>query len=392
MEMDFARLVLSFGLVLASACNAAPRTLPADFPRVSGSVRPADLQGPFTGRVVDAGNGKAIAGAAVLGIWIFREGPGVGAVSGYRRILVQSDLSGRYRIPSLRSLHGARWRFLRRDGRIVPVAGGHGPGGPGRIASFRLVVYKPGYVAYRSDRIFETGEPRRDFVQFDNVVALRRWSAGFRHLDHLRFLGAPELLGSRARDELLLAERELHGATEAESRPQEASRKATGAIPNLNELVTPSDLRILYGVKGVYERGRLPSLPKSAHADSLHLKAVGRDESHDFAVRVWHYPPKQAELEFTRMLQGYPHAKRVDKLADASFQAENERVLGHVFLMRRWGLVVSVTCGRNLCKDHEGLLRACRLVEYRLGKLAHGTAGPNPDRFRRGPVAPKLEK
>ncbi len=392
--VDSARhlLFVSFFPALFAGCSRPTASLRADFPRVSGSVRPADLHGPFTGRVVDAGTGRAIAGATVLGVWVLREVPGVGAISGYRRILVHTDLSGRYRIPSIRTLRGPRWSFLRRDGHVVPVAGRHGPGGRGRIAAFRLLVYKPGYVAYRSDRLFETGEPRRDFVQFDNLVTLRRWSANLRHLDHLRFLAVPEILGQAGRRELLLAERELHGATAPSQKRRQSRARTTATLPDLSTLVTSSDLRILYGAKGVYERGRLTSLPASRNADSIHLKAVGRDESYDFAIRVWRYAPRRAELEFARMLQTYPHAKRVDKLADASFQAANARVLGHVFLMRHWGLVVSVTCGRNLCQSHEGLLRACRLVEYRLGKLLHGAGGPNPDKFRRGPMTPKLER
>ena len=384
--------------VLFGGCRSVLPPVPAPFPRVPGSARPGDLRGPFTGRVVDAGTHRGIAGATVVGVWIFREGPGVGSPAGYRRVVVRTNLSGRYVVPRIDRVGGVGWRLVRQGGVLAPVAGEHGPSAGGWLSEFVLLVYKPGYVAYRSDRIFGSGAPRRDFVQHDNLVRLERWSSAYRHADHVRFMGMVGLLGQDGRHEVELARQEEMGAGsggegQGRSTPQARQKLAPSSIPDLRKLVTPDDLAILFGVKGVYEVGRLPTMPRSWNADSLYLRAVGRSERYDFAVRVWRYPASRVKLEYQRMLQTYPKAHEVNQVGDASFTAENPNVLGHVFLLKREGLVVSVTCGRDLCQNHEGLLRACRLVEYRLDKLLHqATEGPNPDRYRKQPVAPRLEK
>ena len=387
-------LVLSI-LFAATGCRLAQPSVTAHFSRVAGSVSPGDLRGPFTGRVVDAGTKRAIAGATVVGVWIFRQGPRGSGPSSYRRVVVRTNLSGRYVIPRISRLRRVGWKVLRRDGVLVPIPAKQGPSDRGELAEFVLLVYKRGYVAYRSDRLFGNGERRRDFVQYDNRVRLVRWSSNYKHADHVRFIGMLQLLGRDGAWELQLARQEEQGATTLVQ--QAAGRKQGGlapsSIPDLRSLVTRDDLAILFGVRGVYELGRLPTMPRTWNADSLYLRAVGRSERYDFAVRVWRYPASRLQLEYRRMLQTYPHVRKVDKVGDASFESENANVLGHVFVMKEADLVVSVTCGRDLCKNHDGLLRACRLVEYRLDKLIHkGSEGPNPDKYRREPVAPRLEK
>jgi hypothetical protein len=58
-----------------------------------------------------------------------------------------------------------------------------------RLADFRLLIYKRGFVAYRSDRRFADFGQRHDFAQRDNFVELERWRPDHSHARHLRFVG-----------------------------------------------------------------------------------------------------------------------------------------------------------------------------------------------------------
>ena len=85
---------------------------------------------------------------------------GLGSAAGsFALSFTATDASGRYRIRELEDWPSGR-----------------------RLISFHMVIYKRGYVAYRSDRRFSDLGPRRDFAQHNNEVVLERWRSES-HLD-----------------------------------------------------------------------------------------------------------------------------------------------------------------------------------------------------------------
>ena len=80
--------------------------------------------------------------------------------------MVSTDATGRYRIDELTA---------------IPA--------DVRVTDFTLVIYKRGFVAYRSDRRFGDFGPRRDFAQLDTTVLLERWRPEHSHARHVRVVG-----------------------------------------------------------------------------------------------------------------------------------------------------------------------------------------------------------
>src|SRR5437660_1328557 len=149
---------------LLSGC--APVIAEAPFPARPDTVEPGDLAGPFDGRVVDASTGHPLAGALVFASWGLEVGDGLTAPAGAVPNTVETDSDGRYRVDKLRSWPGRRTR----------------------VSRFTLLVYKGGYIGYRSDRRFDDLGARRDFAQEGNIVKLDRFPRGLSHVRHVRFL------------------------------------------------------------------------------------------------------------------------------------------------------------------------------------------------------------
>ena len=89
------------------------------------------MRGPFNGRVLDATTKAPIAGALVYAAWTLERGSALPEPAGSREVVGSTDAGGNYKIVELGSL----------------------PKGV-RVTDFTLLVYKRGYVAYRSDRRF----------------------------------------------------------------------------------------------------------------------------------------------------------------------------------------------------------------------------------------------
>jgi hypothetical protein len=124
------------------------------------------LLGPFQGHVIDLATSAPVAGALVYATWSLERGGGLPAAAGFRERVGSTDAAGRYRIPVLNDIP-----------RDV------------RVAAFSLLIYKRGFVAYRSDRRFSDLGPRFDFAQRSNQVLLERWRDDLSHARHLRFVG-----------------------------------------------------------------------------------------------------------------------------------------------------------------------------------------------------------
>ena len=143
--------VRALGLVSLTGCvDTAIRTAP--FRVRPDAAEPGSLQGPFTGRVVDATTHSAIAGALVYAAWTFERGTGLSEPAGAKEFVGSTDAAGNYKVPRL----------------------DHLPKGT-RVTEFTLLVYKRGFIAYRSDRRFTDLGMRMDFAQDDNQVLLERW-------------------------------------------------------------------------------------------------------------------------------------------------------------------------------------------------------------------------
>ena len=135
------RAITSLLVVLVAAC-AVPRVRPAPFRARPDSVVSGDLLGPFDGRAVDVDTAKPIPGALVYASWAYAEGFGAVAPAGSQELIVSTDANGEYRIPRLERVLTGRDR---------------------RLVSFHLVIYKQGFVAYRSDRRFPDTSRRKVF-------------------------------------------------------------------------------------------------------------------------------------------------------------------------------------------------------------------------------------
>jgi hypothetical protein len=347
------RLVLVAAIgALAAACG--PMVDNARFPVRPDSVRPADLLGPYDGIVLDADTDRPISGAVVAASWAFERGIGLQAPLASREIVVESGVDGRYAIPRLTDLPDASL-----------------PGGMStRLRRFTLVVYKRGHVAWRSDRRFDDGGRRRDFSQLGNRARLEKWQQGYRHADHLVFLGGGDKIRAAAAWELQPAALELDGEKSAAILEAEsASTVGTKTPLDIEHLLSDDEIRGVTGFVGTFEDGKLTDLPTTEFYDSRHFKAVGKPEGYDVGLRVWRLGAAAADAQYRKLLDELPGAHTTDEVGDASLRARSGEINGLAFLVRERGVVASLTCGAAQCPEGAQHLKLAKLVESRLPDL-----------------------
>jgi len=236
--------------------------------------------------VLDADTDRPISGAVVAASWAFERGIGLQAPLAAREVVVESGVDGRYAIPRLTDLPDA------------DVPGGAST----RLRRFTLVVYRRGHVAWRSDRRFgQVAAPRRrDFSQRGNRVRLEKWQPGFRHAEHLVFLGGGEKVRAAAAWELQPAAMELEGeagdrADKGAPGGEGAARARRAPLLDIEHLLSDDEVRGVTGFVGKFEDGKLTDLPTTEFYDSRHFKAVGKPEGYDVGLRVWRLGPAAAE-------------------------------------------------------------------------------------------------
>ncbi len=341
--------VLALGLCFA---GCAPFVYQAEFARHSDTVLKGDLLGPYTGRVLDSGSGKPISGALVYASWELVRGVGFVVPGGAKVYVTRTNTDGRYQIPPPDSLPGGATRA---------------------VASFRLVVYKRGYVAYRSDRIFPGDERRFDFVQLGNRVGLERWNPDLSHVDHLRFVGGGGALRRACAWEVHAAVAQIEGRPMS---PLSSSSGSTGGDANesgdlldISALLDEDDIEEITGYDGGFTVGRLADIPRSARYDSRHFRATGKSQAFDAAYRVWRLGAKGAEHHYSKLLKAYPNAQPKDELGDRSFRSRNKKIGALVWFVKKRGVVVALTCGWSLCKTPAKLLSLARALHDRLDQL-----------------------
>jgi len=350
-------LILVVGLGAAAVVGCAPGIAQAPFVARPDTVLPGDLLGSFDGQVLDASSGKPIPGAIVQASWGFELGRGLTAPAGGSVTTVATDSDGRYVIERLSDLPTSR----------------------ARVASVTLVVYERGYVAYRSDRVFDNAaggsRARTDFAQHNNVVKLDRWSGALSHVKHVRFVGGSGPLKRALGSEVVEASLELSGGGGKKATATPAVAETPGA-PALDAtpLLSVDELRAVTGYGGDLTVEKLADLPTTPTYDSRHFKAVGKPETFDAALRVWKLPsPAEADARYAKLLAEVPHAEKKDEVGDHSLRGYDGRIVAIAALDRARGVVIELTCGLDQCRDADqaaALLRRVMARDDRLGQPA----------------------
>jgi hypothetical protein len=351
---------------MAAGCTA-PRARVAPFRVRPDSVQPGALVGPFDGKVVDASSNDPVSGAIVYATWIFGSGYGLTVPAGFHEEVTNTDTTGRYQLRSLYDVpesadkHGVvqAWRDSR---------------GSIRLTEFRLVVYKRGYVAYRSDRRFSDFGPRLDFAQAQNQVALERWRSDFSHARHLRYVGGGAALASLTAWETNEAAAELSGKR-SEIGPRIATDLITPRRQSLvaAQLLTQKEIKDATGFDGTFETGPLNDEPDTDAYSSQHFQAVGQPQAFDLAVRLWTIGQGPSQKRYARLFEDLPGVQEKNEIGDRSLRAEEHGFYGVAFLDARRGVVVLLTCGKSLCDSIDPLVSLGKMAYQRLRELSPAT-------------------
>lgn len=330
-------------LVGAVACTGS-NVRTANFRDRPDSVAPGDLRGPFTGQVIDSASGEAIAGAMVYATWTFQTGYGFARAAGHEEFVSSTDASGRYDIPRLKTKTGTK-----------------------QLASFVLIVYKRGFVAYRSDRRFADLGPRRDFAQRNQKISLERWRSEYSHARHLRYVGGGPAIASLTAWEVDDAAAELSGqlaVIRVGGDPFARVRRLVAA-----QLVSEAQVKKITSYDGRFETGPLGDQPDTSSYSSQHFKAIGRPESFDIAIRLWKVDLASAQKRYARLLEDLPGASKTNEFADRSLRATQGDIFGIGFLDARRGVVVLMTCGQGQCSSSDIAAAIAKKMHENVKKL-----------------------
>jgi hypothetical protein len=264
--------------------------------------------------------------------------------AGFREHIGSTDANGYYKVPSV----------------------GSTPSGA-RLTDFTLVVYKRGFVAYRSDRRFGDFGPRLDFAQKQNQIALERWRDDYSHARHLRYIGGGAVSALTAwESEEAIAE--LSG-TRTKGPGELLPGIGEGPYVVAAQLLTESALKAQTRFDGSFEAGPLGDEPDTASYSSQHFKALGRPESFDIALRVWRGTAGEAQERYEELLSTLPGIDEKDEIASRSFRAMEQDIRGVAFLDGPRGLVVLLTCGKGQCASIEDAVALGRTIHDKVERL-----------------------
>jgi len=334
-------------LLAAALSSCGPLVENAPFSARPDTLRPGDLLGPFDGLVVDGETDRPLAGAVVEGSWAFERGIGLQGPAAALEVATETGADGRYRLN-------------------VPADLPRGEGV--RLRRFTLIVYRQGYVAWRSDSRFPTGEPRHDFAQRANRVRLEKWQSSMSHYRHLVFLGGGPAVRTVAAWEVQPAGLELDGALPATAsmNPTQVARAGSSALLDVSSLLSEDEVRGVTGYAGKFDIGKLADRSTSDVYDSRHFKARDKPESFDVGLRVWAVGSEAAEAQFRKLLGDLPGAVATEEMGDASLRARGGDVTGFAFLLREKGVVMQLSCGLSQCSELSMILRLAKLAESHL--------------------------
>lgn len=351
MVRNIAFLALVVGAVGATAAgcvDSAVRTAPF---RVRPDAPEAGaLAGPFNGRVLDSTTHAPVAGALVYAAWTLERGTALPEPAGAREFVGSTDANGAYRVPEVAQV----------------------PRGT-RVTEFTLLVYKRGYIAYRSDRRFNDLGMRMDFAQRDNQVTLDRWRSDLSHARHLRFVGGGTAVAALTQWELADASAELDGKRTSgdELRPG----RGDGQYIVAAQVLTDQDIKARTKYDGTFETGPLSDEPDTAAYSSQHFKAQGRPETWDVAIRLWRLEPGAAQARYDELVTQLPGTVEKDDIGSRSFVALENDIRGVGFLDAPRGVVVLLTCGTNQCANADDAVALAGTVYAKIKQLLPAAPG-----------------
>ncbi len=339
-------------VVLVGCAETRHRTAP--FRVRPDAAEPGSLQGPFDGRVVDTTTHSPIAGALVYGAWTFERGTGLSEPAGAKEFVASTDAAGYYKVPAMSGTpRGAR------------------------VTEFTLMIYKRGYIAYRSDRRFTDLGLRMDFAQHANQVLLERWRNELSHARHLRFVGSGTTVAALTQWELSDASAELDG-----KRPQGGDDvrpgRGEGTYIVAAQLLTETDIKTRTKYDGSFETGPLQDEPDTASYSSQHFKALGRPETWDIAIRMWKLDAGKAQERYEELLTQLPGIAEKDEVGSRSFVATEGEIRGVGFLDAPRGIVVLITCGISQCSSIDDASSLAKTVYDRVKSLLPMSLGGKP--------------
>jgi hypothetical protein len=342
----FAIRLAIFVVALAACAETSVRTAP--FRVRPDAAEPGALQGPFSGRVVDSTTKAPVAGALVYGAWTLERGTALPEPAGAKEFVGSTDAAGYYKVPTLAAL----------------------PRGV-RVTEFTLLVYKRGYIAYRSDRRFTDLGLRMDFAQHANAILLERWRSELSHARHLRFVGAGTAVAALTSWELGDASAELDGKRPSgdDLRP---GREGTYIVAA--QLLNADDIKKRTKYDGTFETGPLSDEPDTATYSSQHFKAISRPETWDIALRMWKLEPGKAQEQYETLSTTLPGVTEKDDIASRSFAAiekdpAGNEIKGVGYLDAPRGIVVLITCGASQCTSADDATALARVTYERVKTL-----------------------
>lgn len=350
------RVRLGFGaclcLFLGVTAGCAPLVRPSTFVGARDQVTDTTFLGPFDGQVVDLATGEPIADAIVVGTWAYDRGDGFIGPHGSETYSTTTDPAGRYRVPAARlSVRGSTVRLV----------------------AFHLVVYKRGFLGYRSDALYEGGA-RSDFTVRHNRVELRKWRETDSHAEHLLFLSAPRALRRGTLWEQDLANLDLFrklggagGPADADA-PTKAAPKAAEWL-DATALLTPDEVRLRTGFPDNFEISDLPDLERKSFYHGIHFQAVGREESWDLAFRVWKAPPNGMDPIRDTIKETMGAVKATSEITPETYVLAAEGVHAVAFIDTDASVGVLLSCGDQQCGDVETAIILAKTLYRNLDKL-----------------------
>lgn len=345
--------VALLSLVTAAATACSPLVRPARFASARDRVTDVTLRGPFDGQVVDETTAEPIQGATVVGVWSYDDGDGLVGPAGSEVIELKTDQAGRYRIPEAP---------MRKRGPYM------------RLVSFEMVVYKRGYVGYRSDRRLD-GTPRTDFTLRHNRVQLRKWRDTDSHAQHLLFLAAPATVVGLSSWEREAANLDLYrelGGLAAGAPPATAQTdEPEGTLKLLDalSLLRPEDVRRRTGYTEAFEVKELGDLVRTHFYHGVHLQAVDREQAWDVAYRVWKDPPGGLDPVIETFETTLPGVAVTGEITPETWVYDSDDVRAVAFLDRDRDVAVLLTCGAMQCADIETAIILAGFLAEKLDEL-----------------------